>query len=49
MAKVYKKGTNRLDNLCSKIRESGVNFFVWISKGNGELDWSSLTGSELKF
>ena len=48
MAKVHKKEANHLDNLCNKIRECGVIFSVWKQKGNGELDLSSLTGSELK-
>ena len=48
MAKVHKKEQNHLDNLCDKIRECGVNFSVWKQKGNGELDWSSLTGNEMK-
>ena len=36
-----------LGQLTEKIRECGVSFYIWTKKGiQGELDWSSQTGSD---
>ena len=38
-----------LSQLVDKIRECGVSFSIWTKKGTqGELEWSSLTGSDYK-
>jgi hypothetical protein len=36
-----------LGQLTENIRGCGVSFYIWTKKGTqGELDWSSLTGSD---
>ena len=37
-----------MDSLVKSIRDCGVTFSVWSSKGRGDLDWISLTGNEMK-
>lgn len=40
---------NYLDDLVDKIRSCGVHFDIWCSKkGGGDLDWTSLTGTDMK-
>lgn len=47
-AKVRKEQGGYLDSLVKSIRDCGVTFSVWSSKGRGDLDWTSLTGNEMK-
>jgi hypothetical protein len=44
---VHGEKSNFLGQLTEKIRGCGVSFYIWTKKGTqGELDWSSLTGSD---
>ena len=47
-AKVRNEQGDYLDSLVKSIRDCGVTFSVWSSKGRGDLDWTSLTGNEMK-
>lgn len=47
-AKVRKEQGGYLDSLVKSIRDCGVTFSVWSSKDQGDLDWTSLTGNEMK-
>lgn len=47
--KLNKQNSKNVDELVQTIRRCGVSFNIWIQKGsNGELDWTSLTGSDYK-
>jgi hypothetical protein len=44
---VHGEKSDFLGQLTEKIRGCGVSFYIWTKKGTqGELDWSSLTGSD---
>ena len=44
---VHGEKSDFLGQLTEKLRECGVSFYIWRKKGTqGELDWSSLTGSD---
>jgi hypothetical protein len=44
---VHGEKSDFLGQLTEKIRGWGVSFYIWTKKGTqGELDWSSLTGSD---
>ena len=46
---VHGEKSDFLGQLTEKIRGWGVSFYIWTKKGTqGELDWSSLTGSDYK-
>ncbi|CAG2186655.1 unnamed protein product [Mytilus edulis] len=46
---IHGEKTDFLHQLVVKIRECGVSFSVWTKKGTqGEVEWSSLTGSDYK-
>jgi hypothetical protein len=46
---VHGEKSDFLGQLTEKIRGCGVSFYIWTKKGTqGELDWSSLTGSDYK-
>ena len=46
---VHSEKSDFLRQLTEKIRGCGVSFYIWTTKGTqGELDWSSLTGSDYK-
>ena len=43
---VHSEKSDFLGQLTEKIRGCGVSFYIWTKKGTqGELNWSSLTGS----
>lgn len=37
---------HHLQDFVCKVRECGVSFNTWVDKGNSELNWTSLTGSD---
>ena len=44
---VHGEKSDFLGQLTEKIRGCGVSFYIWTKKGTqGELNWSSLTGSD---
>jgi hypothetical protein len=44
---LYGEKSDFLGQLNEEIRGCGVSFYIWTNKGTqGELDWSSLTGSD---
>ena len=44
---VHGEKSDFLEQLTEKISGCGVSFYIWTKKGTqGELDWSSLTGSD---
>ena len=47
-AKLNKEKGDYLVSLVESIRKCGVSFSTWSSKVRGDLDWTSLTGNEMK-
>jgi hypothetical protein len=44
---IHGEKSDFLGHLTEKIRGCGFSFYIWTKKGTqGELDWSSLTGSD---
>jgi len=48
-SKVLREKSNKVADLVDKIRECGISFSIWTQKGSkGEIDWTSLSGSDYK-
>ncbi|XP_076086100.1 uncharacterized protein LOC143056822 [Mytilus galloprovincialis] len=47
-AKLKGENGGYLDSLVKSIRDCGVTFSLWTSQGRGDLEWTSLTGNDMK-
>ncbi|CAG2252094.1 unnamed protein product [Mytilus edulis] len=47
-AKLKGENGGYLDSLVKSIRDCGVTLSLWTSQGRGDLEWTSLTGTEMK-